>query len=438
MPHCKYLIIGSSHAALEAVSAIRMQDPEGSLTMITRDSHLPYSPTVLPYVVSGRSQADNVALRDQSYFEQHSVEFIPNRSLSSIEPSSNTVVLDNGDCWQYEKLLLATGASPIIPPIPGLSDTKHLVLRTLEDAIALRDASKNAKKAVVLGAGLVGMHGAENLAEAGLDVTIIEMQTQVLPGYFDPQAAGLIQSAFDQHGITMKMGHKAISIAPQNDSQQHLNQQNQDQENTGCCIELENGEVLDADLLLVSTGVRPVIDYCSGSSLETDQGILVDDHMSTNQKNIWAAGDVAQATDFYSETKVTTGILPDAVEQGRIAGMAMSDDPCLKNYTGGVPINTYTFYGQQAISVGASDISKTELSPENLEIKLAVDREKGYFQKIIFKDNRLQGISGINAALDPGIMWQLILRRIDLGEVKKEFVAQPLETGRRLMSGTWR
>ncbi|OMH29182.1 NADH-dependent phenylglyoxylate dehydrogenase subunit epsilon [Motiliproteus sp. MSK22-1] len=431
MPHCKYLIIGSSHAALEAVSAIRMQDTEGSLTMITRDSHLPYSPTVLPYVVSGRSKADNVALRDQSYFEQHAVEFVTNRSLSSIEPDCNTAVLDNGDRWQYEKLLLATGASPIIPPIPGLDKVKHLVLRTLEDAVALRDASQKAKKAIVLGAGLVGMHGAENLAEAGLEVTIIEMQTQVLPGYFDPQAAQMIQSAFDQHGINMKMGHKAVSISPQSS----------DQQNTGCRVELDSGETLDADLLLVSTGVRPIFDYCSGSHLQTDQGILVDNHMSTNQKNIWAAGDVAQAKDFYSDTKVTTGILPDAVEQGRIAGMAMSDDPSLKNYSGGVPINTYTFYGQQAISVGTSDSSSGPLNGEptdKLEIELTVDSDKGYFQKIIFKDNRLQGISGINAALDPGIMWQLILRRIDLGAVKKEFVAQPLETGRRLMSGTWR
>lgn len=422
MQHSKYLIIGSSHAALEAIAAIRMQDPDGSLTLITRDNHLPYSPTVLPYVVSGRSHPDNISLKDQAYFDLHAIDFIPGRRVEKIEPDNRCVMLDNGQQWQYDKLLLATGASPLIPPVPGLDQTEFLVLRTLDDAIALRQASNQAKKAIVLGAGLVGMHGAENLAEAGLEVTVVEMQTQVLPGYFDPQAAGLIESAFSQHGVTMKMGHRAVRI---------------EQQDNGCQVELENGETLEADLLLVSTGVKPVTDYCAGSGIETDQGILVDDHMATNQTDIWAAGDVTQAGDFYSDAQVVTGILPDAVEQGRIAGMAMSDDPCLKSYSGGIPINTYTFYGQQAISVGVSDVSTGTLAGCS-EVELSVDTDNGFFQKIIFKDNQLQGISGINAALDPGIMWQLILRRIDLTEDKADFVAKPLETGRRLMSRTWR
>lgn len=419
MQQSKYLIIGSSHAALEAVAAIRMHDADGSLTLITRDDHQPYSPTVLPYVVSGRSSADNVNLKDPRYFDEQAVNFISGRSLVSIDPASNTLVLDNGEQWQYQKLLLATGASPIIPPVPGLDQTEFLVLRTLDDAIALRQAASQAKKAIVLGAGLVGMHGAENLAEAGLDVTVVEMQPQVLPGYFDSQAARLIESAFTQHGVTMKMACRVTQIEPRAGG--------------GCQVALEDGEQLDADLLLVSTGVKPVFGYCTGSGIDTDQGILVDTHMSTNQDNIWAAGDVAQALDFYTDAPVVTGILPDAVEQGRIAGMAMAGDPCLKTYQGGIPINTYTFYGQQAISVGASKVSANDN-----EVEISFDADDGFFQKIIFKDNQLQGISGINASLDPGIMWQLILRRIDLGEIKADFVAQPLATGRRLMSATWR
>tara|TARA_R110002167_G_scaffold44202_4_gene133194 strand:- start:555 stop:1835 length:1281 start_codon:yes stop_codon:yes gene_type:complete len=426
MHQSNYLIIGSSHAALEALAAIRIQDPDASLTLITRDNHLPYSPTVLPYVVSGRSQAENVSLKDQRYLDTHKVNYITGRSLLSIAPDSSSLILDNGEQWHFDKLLLATGASPIIPAIPGLGQTPFNVLRTLDDAIALRQASAKAQSAIVLGAGLVGMHGAENLAEAGLEVCIIEMQTQVLPGYFDPQAAAMIETAFSQHGVQMKMGRKAVRIQPLGES--------------GCRVELDNGETLTADLLLVSTGVKPVIDYCTGSGIDIDQGILVDDHMATNRSNIWAAGDVAQARDFYSSARVVTGILPDAVEQGRIAGMAMCGDPYLKAYLGGVPINTYTFYGQQAISVGASELSiDTEAdSADQSTVELRVDTDSGVFQKIIFKGNQLLGISAINAPLDPGIMWQLILRRIDLSGVKAEFVAQPLETGRRLMSETWR
>ncbi len=417
MPQSKYLVIGSSHAALEAVTAIRMQDPDGELTMITADPHLPYSPTVLPYVVSGRSAADNISLRDAEYFDQHRINYVTGRRLTSIDSTQNTLLLDNGEQWQYQRLLLATGATPAIPPVSGLNKVDYLVLRTLDDARALREASGRARKAVVLGAGLVGMHGAENLAEAGLEVTVVEMQSQVLPGYFDPQAAGLIESAFNNQGVRMLMEQKVVAVEPRG---------------TGCRVQLQSGETLDADLLLVSTGVTPVIDYTSGSGIETDQGILVNDRMTTSVDNIWAAGDVAQGRDFYSEATVVTGILPDAVEQGRIAGMAMADDPCTGSYQGGVPINTYTFYGQQAISVGLSN------GGDGDEISLDFDPDSGFFRKIILRDNRLQGISGVNAALDAGIMWQLILRRTDLSEVRDEFIAKPLETGRRLMSGSWR
>ena len=120
MPNTKYLVVGSSHAALEAVQAIRMHDSEGSLTLLTRDSHLPYSPTVLPYVVSGRSAPNAVALRDDAYFTQHKVDFVRGKAVKSLHADRNAVELDDGSEIAYERLLLATGASPAIPPIEGI------------------------------------------------------------------------------------------------------------------------------------------------------------------------------------------------------------------------------------------------------------------------------------------------------------------------------
>jgi phenylglyoxylate dehydrogenase epsilon subunit len=141
---------------------------------------------------------------------------------------------------------------------------------------------------------------------------------------------------------------------------------------------------------------------------------------------------VAQAADFYGEEKVMMGILPDAVTQGAVAAMDMTGDHALKPYIGGVPINTYTFFGQQAISVGQS------LADASLEELTRVDEDNGRYLKILLKENRLQGISSINQEMDAGIMWQLILRKVDLTPVKDAFIARPLETGRALMSSTWR
>ena len=415
----KYLVVGSSHAALEAVQAIRMHDAEGSLTLLTRDTHLPYSPTVLPYVVSGRSAPSNIALRDDAYFEEQKVVYVRGKALKALHAERNVAELADGGEIVYEKLLLATGASPAIPPIAGIESVRYHVLRSLDDATGLNAAMKQAKQAVVLGAGLVGMHAAENLVKAGVPVTIVEMAKQLTDGYFDATAAGLIERAFTDNGAKILTGSRVVKLAPSD---------------VGVRLTLDSGVTLEADLLLVATGVRANIDFLNGSGalVAHDKGILVDDSMQTSVANIWAAGDCAQAKGFFSDAKVMNSILPDAAEQGRIAGQAMAGDPGLRRYPGGIPLNTYHFFGRHAISVGSSKL------PEGGEVFTRYDEHSGRYLKAIFLDGRLRGIYGVNEFFDGGVMCQLILRGIDLAPVKERFLAEPMQVGRELMSRVWR
>ncbi len=191
MPHSKYLIVGSSHAALEAVTAIRLQDADGGITMLTRDSRLPYSPTILPYIVSGRSRPDNVMLRDAAYFARNNVALRRNAEVVGVDPAAKSVRTAAGVVWTYDRLLLATGGTPVVPAVPGLADVTLHVLHTMDDAIRLRDAIAQAKSAIVLGAGLCGMHVAENMAKAGLDVSVL-VRSRPLREYFSPRAGGMI------------------------------------------------------------------------------------------------------------------------------------------------------------------------------------------------------------------------------------------------------
>lgn len=417
MQQTHYLIVGASHAALAAVHAIRMHDVDGSVTVVSKDDALPYSPTVLPYVVSGRSDPQRVFLRDDAYFSLHKVNYLKGAAATAIAAAEQRVSLSSGDEIAYEKLLLATGAAPLLPPIPGLHTVDFHVLRSLDDALRLRDALTETRHAIVLGAGLVGMHAAENLAKGGAQVTVVEMQPTVLAGYFDREAAAIIEDTFAAKGVRLMMGSKVVKLAPRDQGK-------------GAQVTLADGTELQADLLLVSTGVAPVMDYLDGSGAQVGRGIMVDDTMRTSVKNIWAAGDVAQARGFYDGAKIINGILPDAVEQGKIAGMAMAGDPALKSYPGGVPLNTYTFFGQRAVSVGSQ--SEGEVAVREL------DAARQRYLKIMLKDGRLTGIFGINVAFDPGVMWELILRRVDLASVREQFLADPQRTARVLMSRTWR
>jgi phenylglyoxylate dehydrogenase epsilon subunit len=421
MNNTKYLVVGSSHAALEAVTAIRMHDATGSLTLLTRDTHLPYSPTVLPYVVSGRSAPEGIFLRDEKFFADKSVQLMRGKELKALHTERNSAELADGSEIAYEKLLLATGASPAIPPIPGIDQVKYHVLRTLDDATKLHEAIKKSKQAVVMGAGLVGMHAAENLVKVGAGVTVVEMAKQLTDGYFDATAAGLIEKAFTDNGAKILTGSRVVKLAPSSALG-----------TPGVTLTLENGSTLESDLLLVATGVRPNMDYLADSGVDHDRGILVGDTMQTSVSNIWSAGDCAQAKGFFTDARVMNAILPDATEQGRIAGMAMAGDPGLKKYPGGVPLNTYHFFGRHAISVGSSK------APEGAEVVTRFDEASGRYLKVIFMEGRLLGIYGVNEFFDGGVMCQLILRRVDLSSVKERFLANPLAVGRELMSKLWR
>jgi len=410
----KYIIVGSSHAALEAAAAIRLIDAEGTLAVLTRDERLPYSPTILPYVVSGRSQPDDVVLRDATYFRDNAIAFVPSATVAALDPAQSSLRLASGETWHYERLLIATGAAPALPPIAGLTDVPFHVLRAMTDAVKLRHAIAAAKSAIVLGAGLIGMHAAENMAKAKVAVTVIELQAHALPAYFEPEAAAIIEGVFARNGVRMLMGQTLQSVARRGD---------------GCIATLADGMAIAADLLLVCAGVKPNIGFLNGSGIEVDRGILVDDLMRTSAANIWAAGDVAQARGLWGG-KVVNGILPNAVEQGRIAGLGMAEDAGVKPFPGGVPLNTYSFFGQQAISVGRAG------ADDGLEIEQK--RRDGTYRRIALEDGRLVGIATINDFVDAGIMWQLIRRRTDLSAVRSEFVADPKRTGRRLMSQLWR
>lgn len=421
MSHTKYLIVGCSHAGLTAMETIRLQDSEGAITMVTREETLPYSPTILPYFIAGQVLQEQIFLRDQAYFDKLNVTLLKGAAVVGADSAAKTIRLASGDEIHYEKLLLATGAGATVPPFPGIENVRYQVVRDLNDALKLRETMNQAKSAIVIGAGLIAMHSAENLAHAGLKVSMVVRRKVSLFAYFDVAAAGLIEKIFEDNGVHIATGSGVAKISPSDGGR--------------CVVTLESGEDLTGDVLLLAAGVRPRIEYLEGSGIETDAGILVDNSMRTSAADIWAAGDVAQAPQFFEPGKTVNATLPNAVTQGRVAGMDMVSDPAFKPYSGSSGLNTFNFFGHHAFSVGLATIAEPT---EDIEVNTTLLPSGLRYQKLVFQKDRLVGVSAINAALDPGIMRELIRRQTDLGAIKEKFVSAPLETGRLLMSKLWR
>lgn len=419
MRKSKYLIIGSSHAGLSAVAAIRIHDSEGSVTIVDAEDSLPYSPTILPYVISGQIELSDIFLHDEASLKILGVTYKPGEEIVKIDPSTHSVFTASGERFEYEKLLLATGARPLLPDIMGLKETPFHVLRSLSDALDLQKACLTGGSTIVVGAGLIGMHAAENLAKGGMKVTVIEKMEHILPSAFSQKTAELIAKEFIDQGVQIFTGQEIAIIG---------------KSNGGCEVALSPGEALHGDRLLISIGVSPSIGYISGSGVELQEGILVDEKMRSATKDVWAAGDVAQAPDFFdTENKVKASLL-NAVEQGRIAGSDMAGDPDLKPYKGGIMMNTYHFFGHSAFTIGLMAVP--DQADETYEEKTVTIN--GQFLKLIFHRDNLVGSAGIDCSLDPGICVELIRNKVDMSKIKDKFVADPIGTGRLMMSKIWR
>lgn len=427
----KYLIIGSSHAGLSAAQEIRVHDQKGTLTMISMENCLPYSPTILPYIVEGKVEEKNIYLRDEKYFKDNKINFLRGKKVMQVSTKTSKVTLDDGSEIRYKKLLVATGSEPTIPPVSGLRDAPYHVLRTMEDAKKIEKALEGVQSALVMGAGLVGLHAAEALGKKGLKVVMVEMMPQILPGYFDNEASQLIQGVFIENKINFYLNNPVVKVESKNGKSK---------------VTLKAGQNVECEFLLVSTGVKPRADFLTHSGIRVEQGIVVDNFMRTPVENVWAAGDVAQATDFFSQKKGLNAILPDAFEQGKVAGMSMAGDPQVilafeeigqqvaLSYHGGISMNTFNFYGNRSFSVGLTLAEKKD----GYEIHKKIVPEKCMYQKLVFQDDVLVGAIGINITMDPGVVMNLIRRGIHLGKAKDEFIAKPLDMSRRLMWNNWR
>jgi phenylglyoxylate dehydrogenase epsilon subunit len=402
---------------MNAAEALRVKDSESRIFLIGQEPTLPYSPTVLPYFISGKIKEKELFLFQEAYLKKQGIELIQGNGVISVSSQEGKVFLKDGPPLSYDALILAQGGSPILPDIPGLRALNPLVLRTLADAKKLKTKAQRASKAIVLGAGLIGMQAAQALAEMGISVRVLELMNQVLPGYFEQKAASIIQKVYESRKVDFLTSTLAEGVESRKGN---------------TVLSLKGEKTIQAPLFLVAAGVAPNIDFLKGSGIEVDRGVLVDQAMATNLPNIFAAGDVVQMENFWGGGKVNQPILIHAVDQGRMAAASVVGEKV--SHAGNISMNLFHFFGHHALSIGL-------VSPngkDRFQVHETYSPSKRRYLKFVFDGDILAGVMGIDSDLDPGILLQMIRRKVPLDGNKKEFLERPLEVGRKLMCQKWR
>lgn len=415
----RHLIIGCGSAGLAALETIRSITSEDEIKVVTAERHAPYSPTALPYLLSGRIQEDNFWMRPPSYFKKLNAVFETGKKAMEILPERKEVGFQDGTVERYDALLIATGAEPAKPPIKGLEGAGFQGFRTFDDYKRLMQQLESKRDVAILGAGLVGMEVAMGLVERGFRVNVVA-RSRILRAYFDVEAEAVIREIFESKGVVFSTGHEINEVRASGSRME---------------IALAGNNSFEVDLVVTAMGVVPRTELLQGSGVKLNNGIPVDRHGQTSVHGVFAAGDVAEAFDFFTGKPTANPIIPSAIAQGKIAGASMAhldaqgskaEKP--EAYEGSISMNVFNFFGNIAFSIGLSTVADS-----GYEILKEHDERQRQLRKLVFKDEHLVGVMMMNVGADPGIFHYLIRNRVALQRYKEALFENPKDVGRWLM-----
>jgi len=366
-----YVIVGNGVSAIGAIEGIRQFDATGKILVVSDEEVPTYGRPLISYYLSDKIKFETLPFRPEEFYKNNSVEMRLGSRVLSIDTDAKELVLDCGDKISYGKLLLATGGTPTRLPLPGVDGPGIHNFTTVAHAEALKELVDKVNKVVVIGAGLIALKAAEGFAEKGVDVTIL-VRSRIMRTYFDETASELIVSHLEKNGITFMQGVSTKEVVRLADG-------------TIKGVDTDQG-LVDADVVIVAAGVRPNMGLAAQAGITTEQGIRVDDYMTTSNSDVFAAGDVAEAKDLLTGEYTVRPIWPNAYSQGRYAGLNMAGAG--RPYTGGLSMNSITYYGLATISVGKTNLA----DDEGYESDVYLDRENSVYRKLIFKDDVLAGV----------------------------------------------
>jgi len=396
----KYLIIGNSAGGIGAVEAIRQVDKEGTLTIVSDEPYSVYSrPLISKYLTKERS-TDGILFRHTDFYDQNNVLFVPAKQVIQLDIDHQIAQLDDGDCINWDMLLLAMGGKPIVPKMKGDNKKGIFTFTTLDDAKAIDKFLDNAKKAVVIGGGLIGISATEALVKREIDVIVVEMKERILNTIIDPQASLIAEEILKQAGIEIITEHIVIEIKG---------------EDTVTGVILDNGISIPCDLVLVAIGVSPRLELALNTGIKTNRGIVVDNYMATNYPNIYACGDVAESFDFIYEQNRLIPIWPNAYIGGKTAGYNMAGVSV--KYPGGTAMNSLNYFGIDIVSAGMPT------APDGNGYEVICKREGNAYQKLILKDNLLMGMVFVGNIEKSGIIFGLMKNKVNTESFKQKLLA---------------
>jgi NAD(P)H-nitrite reductase large subunit/rubredoxin len=359
----KIVIIGASGAGMGAAVEIRKRNKKCNLTIISKEDVKGYYRPQLSKMLSNESVTiESMTIRDDEWFEENNVNLLLDKVVERIDTDNKKVILENGDEISYSKLIIASGAEVFVPPFSGREKIGVFTLRYAKDGKDIKEYAKDKKTGAVIGGGVLGLEAANELRNLGLNVTVIEVADRILPRQLDSDASRILEDIVIKSGVIFKKGVGTKEIIGENRVRGIL---------------LDNGEIVDAEVVIVSTGIKANCKIAEGTDIEIKRAIVVNEKMETTAKDVYACGDCVEYNG------INYALWNEAIEQGKTAGI---------NATGGsyvyktiIPSTTLKAFGSSVFSIG--DVG----SNPNIDYEIFEEFDGKNYKKLYFNNNILSG-----------------------------------------------
>jgi len=387
----RLIVVGNGMAGTACVEQILKHDPRFAITIFGDETHVNYNRILLSSVLAGEKSHDEIVLNSLGWYQQNGIHLKLGIRITGIDSVAKTVTGDDGSITPFDKLLLATGSSPLIPPIEGTSKPGVYVFRNLDDTRSLIDRAYTGAKAVVIGGGLLGLEAARGLQVRGCEVTVVHLMDTLMERQLDAIGGGYLKAKIESLGVRVLLSHNTAAIIGESRAEG---------------VRFKDGSELPADFVVIAAGIRPNVELGRKAGLAVKRGIVVNDFLETSHPDIFAVGECVE------HNGLCYGLVAPLLEQGKVLAATITGNKGPR-YEGTAPAAKLKIMGVEVFSAG--DFAE---APGH-EVVRYEDPALGVYKKLTLCDNRLIGAILVGETGDSHRYMEWLQSKLDLARQRR-------------------
>ncbi len=409
------IIIGNGLATMQLLKELDHQT-EYQVIVLSAENVPHYNRIMLSSLLAQETDLQSITPCDDAWYQERNIQVLLNHRVTHIDPQGHSLRCENGSQFTFDKLIFATGSRAFIPSMPGTQKPNVLEgvmgFRKLIDVDFMQEVTSRYKKAVVIGAGLLGIEAAVGLIKQGMDVTLLHRRDVLMNRQIDNKASDLLIQELRGRGIKIATGHGPVAL---HGSKVQESNDNKSETSKVCAVELDNGDKLDTDLVIFATGIVPCTPLAQASGLVVEKGICVDAQLQTSHDDIYALG---ECCEFEGNTY---GLVAPIWNQARVLAklLLLKDDDQLPVYYEESFATKLKVSGIDVHSMGIINIQDTDLECEVLEFN---DIERAIYKKILISDHKVVGAVLYGDVADSQWYFELLQQEQNIEDIRQELI----------------